>query len=54
MEKVKKNAQVAQKNRKAAAAMLCTGPVTVTGAESVEKSYPRFWADWEHLKGDTL
>ena len=38
----------------AAAAALCTGPVTVTGAESVEKSYPRFWADWEHLKGDTL
>ena len=38
----------------AVAAMLCTGPVTVTGAESVEKSYPRFWADWEHLKGDTL
>lgn len=38
----------------AVAAMLCTGPVTVTGAVSVEKSYPRFWADWEHLKGDTL
>ena len=38
----------------AAAAALCTGPVTVTGAVSVEKSYPRFWADWEHLKGDTL
>ena len=33
----------------AAAACLCTGPVTVLGSECVKKSYPRFWEDWEAL-----
>ena len=36
----------------AVAASICTAPVTVLGAEAVEKSYPRFWDDLEGLKGD--
>ena len=27
----------------------CTGSVTVTGAQAVEKSYPGFWRDLEAL-----
>lgn len=34
----------------AIASVLC--PVTVTGAEAVEKSYPAFWADLARLKGE--
>ena len=33
----------------AAAACVCTEPVTILGAECVEKSYPRFWQDYEQL-----
>ena len=29
----------------AVASAACTGPVTITGAEAVQKSYPAFWAD---------
>ena len=35
----------------AIAATVCTGPVTVLGAESVEKSYPAFWDDYKKLGG---
>lgn len=35
----------------AVAAGIATGPVTVTGAEAVEKSYPAFWADYAKLGG---
>ena len=35
----------------AIAATRCQGPVTITGAECVNKSYPRFWADYEALDG---
>jgi 3-phosphoshikimate 1-carboxyvinyltransferase len=35
----------------AVAAMLANGPVTVTGAQAVEKSYPAFWADYQKLGG---
>ena len=34
---------------KKAAAILTAGPVTVTGAESTNKSYPAFWADYRLL-----
>ena len=30
--------------------VLCDGPVTVTGAEAVEKSYPGFWDDFRKLQ----
>ena len=33
----------------AAAACMCAEPVTVLGSECVEKSYPRFWQDYEQL-----
>lgn len=33
----------------AVASALCSGPVTVTGAEAVEKSYPTFWSDFATL-----
>ena len=33
----------------AVAATLCDGDVTVTGAECVAKSYPRFWEEFERL-----
>ena len=36
----------------AAAASVCTGPLTVLGAECVEKSYPRFWDDFGQLEGE--
>ena len=35
----------------AIAATRCEKPVTVTGAECVKKSYPRFWEDYERLGG---
>ena len=35
----------------AIAATVCQGPVTVIGAEAVNKSYPRFWRDFEALGG---
>ena len=34
----------------AAAASVCTGPVTVTGAECTAKSYPGFWDDLDSLE----
>ena len=33
----------------AVAAAVCQGPVTVTGAQAVEKSYPHFWEDLKTL-----
>ena len=33
----------------AVAATVCNGPVTVTGAECVAKSYPKFWEELERL-----
>ena len=35
----------------AIAATVCTEPVTVIGAESVNKSYPAFWRDYVNLGG---
>ena len=35
----------------AVAACAATGDVLLTGSESVSKSYPRFWEDFEHLTG---
>ena len=35
----------------AVAATNCTAPVTITGAECVNKSYPTFWEDYEKLGG---
>ncbi len=35
----------------AIAATVCTGPVTVLGAEAVHKSYPRFWEEYRRLGG---
>ena len=35
----------------AIAATACQGPVTILGAEAVNKSYPRFWKDFEALGG---
>lgn len=34
----------------AIASAVCTAPVTLRGAEAVQKSYPRFWADFEKLQ----
>ena len=36
----------------AIAASSCTAPVTILGAEAVNKSYPGFWDDYRHLGGD--
>ena len=36
----------------AVAAIACREPVTVLGAEAVEKSYPAFWADYRSLGGE--
>ena len=36
----------------AIAATRCTGPVTILGAESVKKSYPRFWEEYARLGGN--
>ena len=38
----------------AAAACACAQPVTITGAQAVQKSYPRFWDDLQKLKGGAL
>ena len=38
----------------ATAACACERPVTVLQAQCVEKSYPRFWEDFEALKGGAL
>ena len=35
----------------AVAACVCRAPVTITGAQCVQKSYPRFWEDLAQLKG---
>ena len=35
----------------AVAACRAAGPVTVTGAGCVAKSYPNFWEDYERLGG---
>ena len=35
----------------AIAATVCQGPVTILGAECVEKSYPKFWAEYARLGG---
>ena len=31
-----------------------TGPLTIEGAESVKKSYPRFWEDFRKVGGDIV
>lgn len=36
----------------AVAATVCTSPVTILGAEAVNKSYPRFWAEYRRLGGN--
>lgn len=38
----------------ALAATVCTAPVTLRGADCVEKSYPSFWADYAKLGGIVL
>jgi 3-phosphoshikimate 1-carboxyvinyltransferase len=35
----------------AIAATVCKNPVTICGAESVNKSYPQFWAEYRALGG---
>lgn len=35
----------------AAAALNASGPVKITGAEAVNKSYPEFWQHWQKLGG---
>ena len=35
----------------AIAATVCEGPVTILGAEAVNKSYPDFWRDFEEMGG---
>ena len=37
----------------AVAATACAGPVTILGAEAVNKSYPHFWKDFAALGGQT-
>ncbi len=36
----------------AIAATRCTGPVTIMGAEAVNKSYPTFWEEYKRLGGE--
>ncbi len=36
----------------AIAATVCSKPVTILGAESVNKSYPQFWAEYRRLGGN--
>lgn len=36
----------------AVAATVCQSPVTILGAECVEKSYPQFWAEYRRLGGN--
>ena len=38
----------------AIAAIRCEEPVTITGAECVKKSYPRFWEDYRRLGGELI
>ncbi len=38
----------------AVAACVCKAPVTIEGSECVQKSYPRFWEDFEQLTGGEL
>ena len=38
----------------AIAAIRCEGPVTITGAECVKKSYPDFWEDYRSLGGKLI
>ena len=38
----------------AVAAIACSGPVTIIGAEAVEKSYPAFFEDYKKLGGEIL
>ena len=38
----------------AIAAIRCEGPVSITGAECVKKSYPRFWEDYRRLGGELI
>lgn len=38
----------------AIASTVCREPVTVVGAEAVEKSYPAFWADFQALGGKIM
>ena len=35
----------------AIAAIRCASPVTITGAQCINKSYPNFWEDYEALGG---
>ena len=35
----------------AIAATVCSNPVTISGAQSVNKSYPRFWEEYHRLGG---
>lgn len=35
----------------AVASQRCTGPLTITGSDAVNKSYPHFWNDFEKLGG---
>ena len=36
----------------AIAATVCNAPVTIHGAEAVNKSYPSFWEEYQHLGGN--
>lgn len=36
----------------AIAAIACRGPVTILGAQAVNKSYPSFWEEYQRLGGD--
>jgi 3-phosphoshikimate 1-carboxyvinyltransferase len=36
----------------AIASTVCTCPVTVLGAQCVQKSYPQFWEEFKHLGGN--
>lgn len=36
----------------AIAATVCKEPVTITGAEATQKSYPTFWEEYRHLGGN--
>ena len=38
----------------AVAALACDGPVTLRGAQAVNKSYPAFWADYNALGGNAV
>jgi 3-phosphoshikimate 1-carboxyvinyltransferase len=38
----------------AIAALSCTEPVVISGAQAVNKSYPAFWADYQRLGGHVI